>query len=231
MEDVKRLKRGEPLAYVIGWADFLGVKIDLRYKPLIPRPETEFWTERAIAHIKSKSTNGYECNESVKCLDVFAGSGCIGIAVLKHVSQARMDFADISPKALKQIKFNLKLNKIKAGRYQIKHSHILENVRMSYDYIFANPPYIPLPRKKRLSKSVVAYEPHAALFAGKDGLWYIRRFLEEAKNHLKPGGEIWLEFDSGQKAVIEQLAKEYGWRKFKIFKDQFGRFRYAVMLR
>ena len=102
-QGIKRLESGEPLDYVIGWREFLGCKIDLSGKPLIPREETEFWVERVVKDLKAKS-------EKLKALDLFSGSGCIGLAVLKHCPNIKMIFGEKDPKLCKQIKKNLKLN-------------------------------------------------------------------------------------------------------------------------
>ncbi len=254
--DLRRLKNGEPLAYVIGWVDFLGCKIDLSHRPLIPRPETEFWTEQAIKRIKARceTTNARECRE-LRILDVFAGSGCIGIAVLKHIPGAEVWFTDNDPACLRQIRKNLELNPVRSKksrisadareserrtsngmnripprRCKIKHSHILKNVRMSFDYILADPPYIPSGRKSKLPLSVRKYEKPQALFGGRDGLFYIRRLLKEAKSRLKPGGELWLEFDSPQKRPIAHLAKKEGYRA-AFHKDQFKKSRYVILVK
>ncbi|KKW48072.1 MAG: Protoporphyrinogen oxidase [Parcubacteria group bacterium GW2011_GWA1_59_11] len=224
-KDITRLKRGEPLAYVIGWVDFLGCRIDLSHKPLIPRPETEYWTEKAIGEIRSRIQKLESRRRIIRVLDVFAGSGCIGIAVLKRVPNAKVWFADKDPACLRQIRKNLKLNRIPAHRYEIKHSNILQNVGMSFDYVLANPPYIPSGRK--LPASVSKFEAGTALFGGKDGLRFIRAFARELPRVLAPGGRAWMEFDSGERREVEKIFRKFPVREFH--RDQFGRIRYATL--
>lgn len=217
--DIERLKRGEPLDYLIGFTDFLGTKIDLRKKPLIPRPETEYWVERAIEEMKNKKGK-------LECLDLFSGSGAIGIAVLENIPNARVDFGEIDKDFLWQIRFNIRLNKLNKRKSRIIQTDIFENIKKKYDYIFANPPYIAKERKEKAQKSVLKYEPQNALFAGKDGLLYIKKFLKQAKNYLKPNGKIYLEFDSFQKPEINKFLKKQDYKNFKFFKDQYNCWRY-----
>ncbi|MDP2741343.1 MAG: class I SAM-dependent methyltransferase, partial [bacterium] len=148
-KDVKRLEKGEPLDYVIGFIEF-GVppglcKIDLSKKPLIPRQETEFWVEKVIEEISQlgNPTSLRSSGQNLRILDIFAGSGCIGVAILADVGLPLLfcDFTDIDKKNLKQIRINLKLNKIKSKRYKIIRSYIFKNIKVNYYYIFANQPY------------------------------------------------------------------------------------------
>lgn len=220
IKDAARIKKGEPLDFVIGWAPFLKCVIDLRYKPLIPRPETEYWTELAVKEIAKR--------RGAKVLDIFSGSGAIGIAVLKHVKNVKVDFGEYEPDLVRQIKFNLRLNKIAPKRYKVFKSDIFKDIKGRYDFILANPPYIPLVRKKKVNPSVLKYEKSSSLWGGKDGLYFIRKFLAEAKEHLSPGGEIWMEFDAPEKTKIAALCRKAGY-KFEPKKDQYGKWRYAII--
>ncbi len=219
--DITRLKSGEPVDYVIGFSDFLGSKIDLSLRPLIPRPETEFWVEKAIEDMKKTAS-------PKKCLDIFSGSGCIGIAVLKNAPGTTMDFVDYEKSMVNQIELNSKINKINKSRRKIIQSHIFENVDQTYDFIFANPPYIATTKKSKIEKSVLHYEPHSALFGGRSGLYYIEKFFKSAKNHLNKYGKIYMEFGSDQKTSVTKIVEECGLSKTEFYKDQFGKWRYLV---
>ncbi len=221
-EDIKKLKRGEPVDYLIGFFDFLGNRIDLSLEPLIPRSETEFWVERAIEQLKNCQIG------QLSVLDIFSGSGCIGIAVLKNIRNVKVVFAESEKKFLKQIEINADLNEIDKKRYKIIQSDIFRNVKGKYDYIFANPPYIAKTKKNLVQKSVLNFEPKVALFGGNDGFLYIKKFLKGARDHLNKGGKIYMEFDSWQKSRIEEILKHSGYRNCQFNKDQYGKWRYLI---
>lgn len=250
--DVKRLKKGEPLAYVIGWVDFLGCRIDIaarlphergQARSLIPRPETEFWVEQAISQIRinypvstDRTIHGSlkrrkkieTQNSKKKILDLFAGSGCIGIALAKHFPDAMMDLGEKDPTLCEQIKKNLVFNHIAHSHTRVIETNVFSNIADTYDYIFANPPYIDPTKKETVQSSVLEYEPHEALFAGENGLALIKQLLVEAPEYLRQGGLLYVEFGEKQKGAIAALAKDNGWN-IEFQKDQFKRWRVAKL--
>ena len=205
-----------PEDYKRGFKDFLGARIDLSKKPLIPREETAHWVDIAIKEIK----------EGSECLDLFAGSGCIGIAVLKNVKNSFCDFGDKEELFLEQIKISLDLNKIESERYDLIKTDVFSNIKKQYDFILANPPYVAESRIDEVGEDVKMFEPSIALYGGSDGMKYIKIFLDEAVNYLKEKGIIYLEFDQEQKGWIEEIIKDK-YSKFEFLKDQFNEYRFV----
>jgi len=220
-KDIEKLKQGEPIDYLIGFIDFLNCKIDLSLRPLIPRQETEFWVGESIKKIEE--------NKKMDFLDIFSGSGCIGISLLKKFKKIKVDFAELNEESIKQIKINLKINKIDPKRYKIIKSDVFENISEKYDYIFSNPPYVSWNKKEKVQESVYKFEPHEALFAEKNGLFFIKKFLKESKNYLKKKSKIYMEFDSSQKKEIEKLLEKLNYRNYDFHKDQYKRYRYLIV--
>ena len=221
-DDLKRLESGEPLAYVIGWLPFLGVRIDLSSRPLVPRPETEHWTEALITHLKDRF-NGMPFT----LLDLCAGSGAIGLAVLKALPNAHVTFAELEEKHTDGIRRSAADADIDSGRFEIRTGDLFAAVGDStFDVIATNPPYIPSARD--LPHSVIGYEPREALYSGEDGMLLIRRILSEAPAHLHQGGELWLECDISHSDEVLLLAKASGTLQATINLDQYGRPRTLV---
>ncbi len=224
------MKPEVPIEYERGYTKFLNCPIDLSKKVFIPRVETEFWVKKAIKEIKLTTNNQQLTTKCIKVLDIFAGSGCIGVAILKNIKNSFVDFIDVDEKAISQIRINLKLNKIPRERCKIYKSNLFEKIKgEKYDFIFANPPYVAKEKLKEVQPSVLKYEPKKAIFGGKKGLYYIKKFLKRAKPFLAKTGVIFLEFDPEQRRDIEKIIKKVNYKRFKFFKDQFKKYRFVQL--
>ncbi len=219
--DCARLEAGEPLAYVIGHIPFLNTTINLDSHPLIPRPETEWWVEQAIAEIRSAGAGSV--------LDLCAGSGAIGIAVAKNIPTVSVTFGEIDPTHLPTIKRNLAENQIESHRATVVESDLFQNVAGVFEVILTNPPYLD-PTLDRAEASVTLHEPHLALYGGTGGMELIARIINEAPQYLTPEGQLWIEHEPEQGAEIQKLAEQAGFTA-RVYPDQFGTIRYSVLTR
>ena len=217
--DLERLAVGEPLGYVIGWIPFLRTKIYLDSLPLIPRTETEYWVQKAIEEIQARDI------ENSRILDLCAGSGCIGIAVLKAIPGAVVDFIEIDSNHHETIRKNIRENGISKDRTQILGGDLFEQASGLYDLILTNPPYID-PVGHEIQESVLSYEPHKALFGGESGMELIQRILEQVPQFLKPSGTLYIEHEPEQIFLIQQLIPgtvphpdQFGVIRFSIYKN------------
>jgi|SRR3989344_5764213 len=206
-----------PKEYQDGWTEFLGCRIDLSKHPLIPRPETEFWTQKVIEAINNPAP--IIPDRVLSVLDIFSGSGCVGIAVATRCPRAKVTLSDkknyISTPISKNVKFI--------------ESDLFENIADKFDLILANPPYIP---EGKGVGGIMEYEPHEALYAGKDGLDVIRLFLEQASERLNDGGQIWMEFGADQKESITNLLRDFNYYQNSnctFHKDQYQVWRWVVI--
>lgn len=216
--DIERLKAGEPLAYVIGWQPFLNTRIYLDSKPLIPRPETEWWVE--------KICNTYPPDAKLKILDLFAGSGCIGVALLRQFPNATCTFGELKDIHVSTIEKNIRENGIAAERATILTSDIFSQISGTFDLIVANPPYIPLEHQVSALREL-SFEPSEALYAPDNGLALIHRFLTEAPQHMHPGSALYMEFNEGQEHDILTHSAALPLSP-EVLRDQYGRMRLLV---
>ena len=118
------------------------------------RAETEYWVEKILKTLP---------RSPIHILDIFAGSGCVGVALAHHLPSAHIDFADNDLNCLKQIRKNITLHNL-TPRTKVINSNVFSNLTHRYDYIFANPPYLSRDSKD-IQDSVLNYESHTALFA------------------------------------------------------------------
>ncbi len=235
--DCERLAAGEPLAYVIGHVPFLDCTIYLDSKPLIPRPETEFWVEQAILSMRERVAQGSprqglgEPWAGVRVLDLCAGSGAIGVAVAKAIPETHVTFAELDATHLSTIEKNLTKNLIVYDKtqYTLVESDLFNQLPADtqYDFILTNPPYIDKVAET-VDKNVEAYEPHLALFGGQDGMEVITQIIAGARAKLAPRGQLWIEHEPFQVAAIAELASKYGF-SVDTHPDQYATARYSVL--
>jgi HemK-like putative methylase len=228
--DCKRLMLGEPLAYLIGFVPFLDCTIFLDSRPLIPRPETEYWVAEAITAIRGSATLplGLPQTKQLRILDLCAGSGCIGVAVAKAFPTAQVDFGELDAQHLPTIQKNVRENNLDETHCNAVHSNLFSHLPHTYDCILANPPYID-PALDRTEESVKTHEPYVALYGGKEGLEIIEQIIATAPAHLSLGGQLWLEHEPEQSIDIQALGSKHGFL-VTTHKDQFGVLRYSVLV-
>ena len=227
--DCKRLALGEPLAYLIGHIPFLDTTIYLDSRPLIPRPETEYWTKEVIETLtKSTPSLGLDTNQPLHVLDLCAGSGCIGVAIAQAIPEAYVDFSEIEKRHIATIEKNLVENKISKERTNVYHTNLFSNLTQKYDIIISNPPYIDS-TLNRVHESVVDFEPHLSLFGGKEGMDVITEIITQAPKHLVRGGQLWLEHEPEQTPAITTLALNNGFTTVT-HKDQYNVERYTILV-
>ncbi len=217
--DVVRLQKGEPFEYVLGYVDFLGAHIDLSLRPMIPRPESAFWVERAIKELLEKQR---VIGRPLRLTEVFAGAGAIGIALLKHVPDSIVDICELDPNLKKQIEINIQKNSIEERRVRAITASSLDGLTDKYDGIFAVPPYIPYEALPELDREMIDYEPHLAFLAHNDGHEFHEILIRDAWDMLEEGGVLYMEADMGHEDWIHERVKGTKWSKLELWPDPYG---------
>lgn len=218
-KDYQKLLEGYPIQYLIGYVDFYGYKINVNENVLIPRYETEYLVEKTINYSKKMF------DSKLDILDLGTGSGAISIALGKKLD-SNVTGVDISDKALEVAKNNALQNNININFIK---SDMLENVTGKYDIVISNPPYID--SKEKIMDSVKKYEPHLALYAEDNGLYFYKNILSNIKPYLKEKFIIAFEIGWWQGKLIETIAKEYFEdSKVLTLKDLTNRDRYIFVI-
>ncbi len=205
---IKRLEKGEPVQYIVGDTNFYGNIINVNKNVLIPRRETEELVEKTVELIKKLFPN------NISILDIGTGSGCIPITLKKLFPNNTITGIDISEEALKVAKDNAEYNNVDINLYK---SDIFSNIEDKYDCIISNPPY--LTDNDYVMDIVKNNEPHIALYAKNNGLYFYKEILKEAKKHLKEKYLIAFEIGETQKDSIIDIAKNY-FKEAKIVSEQ-----------
>lgn len=208
-EIVERRNQGEPLQYLLGETEFMGLVFKVTEDTLIPRADTETLVEEVIKKIGKKK---------LTVLDIGTGSGCIGISIAKNCKNAHVTLLDYSDAILQVAKENADLNGVNVDFVKCD---ILEEIPKGiFDVIVSNPPYIETDTIFSLDNMVKSYEPVEALDGGFDGLLFYQRIIEEvAPEILKDGGYIAFEIGYNQGEAVIDILKEADFASIKLKKD------------
>ena len=216
---VARLETDEPVQYVIGETDFMGLKILCDARALIPRPETELlagWAEEFLRERKAPVV-----------VDVCTGTGCLACALARRVPGAHVRATDLSPAALELARENARRLGVEVDFAQ---ADLLAGVApASVDLVVSNPPYVASAECDRLPRTVRDFEPRLALDGGPDGLRLISRLVSEAARVLTSEGRLMLEIGDDQaRAVTEILCQTPQIQFLNLKSDYAGRARVAI---
>ena len=212
-EAVKRLLSCEPVQYVTGMARFCDLLIKVLPSVLIPRPETEELVQKICATISQE--------KPLRIWDIGTGSGCIAIALAKHLVNAEVIGFDVSEAALQIAKENAESNGVQVT---FVRDDVL-NPTSDYfsqpvDLVVSNPPYVCDSERATMEKNVLDWEPENALFVPDDDpLRFYRKILELTKAQLTPYGQVWFEINERMGEEMLCLCREIGFEKVEIMLD------------
>ncbi|MBI5150605.1 MAG: peptide chain release factor N(5)-glutamine methyltransferase [Candidatus Omnitrophica bacterium] len=200
----RRLDNGEPLQYILGGCEFMGIPLKLNPSVLIPRPETELLVERVLETIRPVSRY-----DGWNILDLGTGSGNIAVALAKFLPGSHVTTVEISEKAIALAQINARDNGVEEKITFIRAGmrDLLNTGSECFDVIVSNPPYIRTRDLVRLPRDV-QQEPRTALDGGEDGLDFYRVLIGRGHQYLKPGGFLFMEIGDGQARDIENIADE-----------------------
>ena len=219
----KHIKEDVPLSHLVGFEYFYDRKFKVTKDVLSPRMETEELIYKVIEYVKASSKNNF------KILDLCTGSGIIAITLKKELSQFSIDVvaSDISEEAIKVSKENAQSHD---ATIKFIQSDIFNNIADKFDIIVSNPPYIDRKDEVTMQDNVLKYDPHLALFAEEEGMYFYRKIIEQANDYLNENGVIFFEIGYDQKDKIIKLADLNGYSA-EVYKDINGRDRMAFLVR
>lgn len=214
-EAKKKLAAGLPVQYIIGNVDFYGITLKVNEDVLIPRFETEELVSKVIQYAANFK------NPSI--VDIGTGSGAIAITLKKKLTSS-VTATDISKKALNVAKENALENNVSIN---FKEGNLLEPLTEKYDIVVSNPPYIAY--DEEIMDVVKNNEPHLALYAPNNGIYYYEEILKNIKKYLNDKYLIAFEIGESQGKKIQELSKKYLDNEAVIEKDLSGRDRFAFI--
>ena len=218
----KNINEDTPLSHLVGFDYFYDRKFKVTRDVLSPRMETEELIYKVLEYIKKSK------KDSFRILDLCTGSGIIAITLKKEIVEKYTEIvaSDISEKALSIAIENANNNN--ANITFIK-SDLFENISGKFDLIISNPPYISYKDKTTIKDSVLNYDPHLALFAEEDGIYFYRKIIENAVQYLSKDGVIFFEIGYDQKEKILELGKNNNFIT-TVYKDINARDRIAKLI-
>ena len=215
---IARLRRHEPLQYVVGSALFHGHKLKVTPAVLIPRPETE----QLVDLIIDENTGS-----DLRVLDMGTGSGCIAISLARALKFAQVDALDVSRDALAVARENAANLKVKVRFFE--SDMLAPQPAAPYDIIVSNPPYICWSEREAMERNVKDYEPGQALFVpDNDPLLFYKAIARYAGESLEKGGRLYLEINQRFGAEVKRLLEDNGFDEVRILDDSFGKPRFAI---
>lgn len=221
-----RRGQGEPIAYILGFKEFLGQNFEVTPAVLIPRPDTEIVVETAIQAARYWSVSA---DAHLQILDIGTGSGCIAIAMAMALPHAQVTAWDVSRDALTVARRNaaqlgvqsriqfIECDALDPAAWQTGHTTRAGGE--AFHLIVSNPPYIAHAEKGDLSHTVAAFEPHSALFAAEEGLIFYRQIAAHAAKIMRPDGKLVLEIGYGQAQSVSAILAEKGWLGTSVIRD------------
>ena len=201
-----------PLAYIVGYQEFMGLTFDVNENVLVPNQDTETLAEEALR----------ELSDGMRFMDLCTGSGCVALSILNYTNDTSCVMTDISDKAIEVATGN---------RYRLGFSDRAEIVKTDlfpqdadnkFDMIVSNPPYIRTDVIATLPPEVGKGEPYIALDGGQDGLIFYRRIIENAPNWLYTSGWLMMEIGYDQGDAVAGLMKDGGFHEVEVIKDLGG---------
>lgn len=219
----KHIKEDVPLSHLVGFEYFYDRKFKVTKDVLSPRMETEELIYKVIEYVKANNKN------NLKILDLCTGSGIIAITLKKELDEILIDVvaSDISEEAIEVAKENAQYHDTDVRFIQ---SDIFNNINDKFDIIVSNPPYIDRKDEVTMQDNVLKYDPHLALFAEEEGMYFYRKIIEQAKDYLKENGVMFFEIGYDQRDKIINLSEKNSYLA-QVYKDINNRDRMAFLVR
>ena len=222
-ELLKRRLSNEPLQYILGETEFMGLKFVVDKRVLIPRPDTEVLVETAMNQIKQRFSDESE----TKILEIGTGSGCIAVSLAKLAPNTLLTAIDISSDALEVAKENAKRNTVEITF--LKKDFLSEDIAaQKFHCIISNPPYISNEEYQQLPKEVKDFEPKTALADGGDGLTFYKAIAQRGKSLVMNNGFVAVEHAYNQSENVKKIFQQSDWKNIQAIKDYGGNFRVVI---